>query len=86
MEHLTLWLHRQGLLNRECESLRGYIVDRPTDRKGTFCNRCYTTSARGKLVHVGEKYLEKCPRCGSKELYFQAIINDRDMKGFERGQ
>lgn len=75
---------QMGLTNRDTEDL-GCLQESSRDRRGTFCSSpsCIKgfTSARGKLVYVGDRFHGTCPKCGLDDyLYFECVSSLRALK------
>lgn len=79
MDSSSSHLVRLGLTNAYSEDL-SHMAGTVPHHKGTFCSSgtCgHHTYRNGVLVHVGDRYLSACPKCGEKMLFFSPVSNVR---------
>jgi hypothetical protein len=62
------------MLNVDTLDLSSITDQKSRDFRGTYCSTpscgASTHSSRGALVHVGAKYLTRCPLCKRKDFLF----------------
>lgn len=66
------YLKKFGFTNSDTEDIGVLATAERILYRGTFCSsdRCGGRNYRnGKLIHVGERYLFKCPDCGGSQIY-----------------
>jgi hypothetical protein len=71
-------LKRAGLLNESAPDIADLSAFVRNHFHGTWCSsdECFSQrsySKKGRLVFVGDHYLDACPNCGSKDVYHDTL-------------
>jgi len=72
-------LQKLGLFNSQCADIGELAMGINKDSRGTWCAAsCGLAHYSGKqIVHVGGEYLNRCPNCGSPQLFYDRVSRAR---------